>query len=104
MKKVLSVKTFFGKQINRHCQTISSAETEFTYLKKGKIVKTVLETAQISLNVNKYNIKNGKSSKLLGVKFDNRLTFNEHVSDLCKKASHKIYALARVALFMSIAK
>ena len=31
----------------------------------------------------------------LGVKLDNRLTFDEHVSDLCKKASGKIYALAR---------
>ena len=29
------------------------------------------------------------SEKLLGIKIDNKLTFEEHVEELCKKASQK---------------
>ena len=43
-------------------------------------------------------------SKLLGVKFDHKLTFNSHISDLCKKASKKVYALARVRPYINISK
>ena len=42
-----------------------------------------------------------ESVKLLGVSIDNRLNFNEHVSNLCKKVSTKLHALARVSKFMS---
>ena len=42
--------------------------------------------------------------KRLGVKFDYKLTFHSHVSDLWKNASRKINALARVAPYMSISK
>ena len=38
--------------------------------------------------------------KLLGVTLDNKLNFNEHVSNLCKKASQKLHALARISNFM----
>ena len=31
---------------------------------------------------------------LLGVKFDHKLSFNDHISELCKKASRKIHALS----------
>ena len=39
--------------------------------------------------------------KLLGVTIDNELKFDEHVSKLCKKASQKLHALARVSNYMS---
>ena len=38
---------------------------------------------------------------LLGIKIDNKLDFNDHVSNIYKKASLKLHALARVAYFMS---
>ena len=34
--------------------------------------------------------------KLLGIYIDDRLTFDYHVSQLCKKASKKLHALARI--------
>ena len=39
-------------------------------------------------------------AKLLGIKIDNRLRFDDHVSTLCKKASQKLHALARVSIYM----
>ena len=40
------------------------------------------------------------SEKLLGVKVDNKLTFEEHVEKLCKNTSQKVSALARVSTLM----
>ena len=35
--------------------------------------------------------------KLLGIKIDSKLMFDDHVKSLCKKASQKLNALSRVA-------
>ena len=45
---------------------------------------------KIRININNYNIEN-KSRKLLGAKFNNGLTFDDRVSDLCRKASKSHY-------------
>ena len=58
----------------------------------------------ISINIDGNQILNSKSEKLLGITIDNKLTFDEHVSGLCKKASQKLHALARVAKYMSTKK
>ena len=58
----------------------------------------------LNMKVCDFTIGNRECEKLLGVKIDVNLNFNEHISDLCKKASRKISALARVAPFMSIEK
>ena len=41
-----------------------------------------------------------KTVKLLGITLDNKLNFNEHVSNICKKANQKLHALARISNFM----
>ena len=46
---------------------------------------------------NKNNITNSKSEKLLGLKFDHKLSFGDEMSELCKKDCRKIHALSRVA-------
>lgn len=46
-------------------------------------------------------IKNSSSKKLPGVLINDKLTFNDHVSKLCQKASQKVHALVRVSNFMS---
>ena len=57
---------------------------------------------------NTVNIKianfDSKSEKLLGVTFDHELSFDDHVSELCKKTSRKIHALSRVKWYMNISK
>ena len=45
-----------------------------------------------------FSIKNSTEEKLLGVKFDSNLSFENHVTSLCKKASQKLHALARVSI------
>ena len=45
-------------------------------------------------------IKNSKSEKLLGITIDEKLTFNEHIGNLCNKASQKLHALARISKYM----
>ena len=58
----------------------------------------------VSVRVYEYGIKNSEREKLLGVKFDNELTFEKYITGICGKASRKIYALARIALHMDLSK
>ena len=51
------------------------------------------------VNDNLMKINADKSEKLLGVKLDHKLSFDDHISELCKKASRKIHALSRVVLY-----
>ena len=59
---------------------------------------------EVSIKVGNDEIINDKSVKLLGVIIDQNLNFNEHVTKLCKKASMKFHALARVSKYMSMSK
>ena len=51
-----------------------------------------------------FSIKNSTEEKLLGVKFDSNLSFEGHVTSLCKKASQKLHALARISHYMDLNK
>ena len=52
---------------------------------------------EIPINVGGMTISNSKCKKLLGIHIDNKLTFESHVRSLCKKASQKLNAFARIA-------
>ena len=58
----------------------------------------------VNLRVSEYDIKNSECEKLLCVKFNNKLTFEKHITDICRKASRKVYALARIAPCMDLSK
>ena len=64
----------------------------------------VSTSQEVNLNVNTFKIKSSDCEKLLGVKFDSKLRFDQHVTDLCRTASRKIHALARVTPFMNLSK
>ena len=51
-----------------------------------------------------FNIKNSTEQKLLGLKFDSNLSFENHVTSLYKKASQKLPALARISHYMDLNK
>ena len=46
-------------------------------------------------------IKGSKREKLLGINLDHQMSFDEHVNQLCNKASQKISALNRIASLMT---
>ena len=51
-----------------------------------------------------YNIKSSKCEELLGIKIGNKLNFNTHVDDICKKAGQKLNALSRVTPYVDLSK
>ena len=57
---------------------------------------------QLSINIDKSTISNSSSQKLLGIKIDNKMSFNDHVSDICTKASQKLHALSRISSYMTL--
>ena len=55
---------------------------------------------KINLNINEAEIKGQNSVTLLGVEIDNELNFNNHISNICKKAGNKINAISRIQNFL----
>ena len=49
-----------------------------------------------------FEIKNTNCEKLLGIKVDSRLNFNDHFGGIIKKASRKINALSRTKPFIVV--
>ena len=65
---------------------------------KCHLLVSANNTTKIKLG--NFDITNSKSEKLLGVKFDHKLSFDNHISE--QKASRKIHAMPRVASYMNI--
>ena len=47
------------------------------------------------LNIKRFQITNSNEEKLLGIKFNSKLSFESHASNLCKKPSQKLHALTK---------
>ena len=79
---------------------------------KNNLMKTNTEKCHLLVSTNntvKMKIGNlyitsSKSEKLLGVKFDHKLSFDNHISELCKKALRKTHTLSRVTLYVNVSK
>ena len=59
---------------------------------------------KVSVKIGEANVKERKEEKLLGIIFDQTLSFKQHVKTLCKKASQKLHALARISCYMETEK
>ena len=59
---------------------------------------------KLELQVPSCSIRNEDSVKLLEIHINNNLTFDHHVRQICKKASKKLHALARIVKYMEINK
>ena len=51
-----------------------------------------------------FEIESSKKEKLLVISIDTTLSFEQHITSLCKKASQKLHALARTAHYMDFEK
>ena len=58
----------------------------------------------MNLKIGNINIENSTCEKLLNVKVDRKLNFNEHLGGILKKASRKVSALFRIFSFMDLTK
>ena len=58
----------------------------------------------LSISVGDKEIFNSANAKILGITFDNHLTFDTHIKNICKKAGQKVSALSRISPFMSLPK
>ena len=54
----------------------------------------------VHVNVGTAQIENSKCQKLLGMNIDSKLTFEDHINRICKKASAKLNALGRISYYM----
>ena len=54
-----------------------------------------------ALNINKQTINSENCIKLLGFEIDNTLSFDKHISNLCKKASNQLNAIGRIQKYMA---
>ena len=68
------------------------------YVGKCHLVLSSIENQAIGISG--FTVKNSRCEKLLGVHFDDQLKFNFHIETLCKNASGKLHALARVTLYL----
>ena len=50
----------------------------------------------MNLKIDNQEIKTASSVELIGIKLDNKLSFKEHISDLCKAAGAKLNAIKRL--------
>ena len=98
-----------GKNVVAVLENIETREKEvfnwfsMNYLKANSDKSQLLLTSkdEASIKIDDTNLKSSSSKKLLGILIDNKLTFKEHVSKLCKKASNKLHALARISKYMT---
>ena len=56
----------------------------------------VNKKGEVVINLGETEIKNSGRRKLLGIKFDTKLNFNEHLNNLISKGSGKVNVLSRV--------
>ena len=55
----------------------------------------------VSVTLGNETIEKRSSVELLGVNIDTNLNFDEHVTNLCKKANQKLHALARISKYFT---
>lgn len=54
-----------------------------------------------TLTIDDQQIRPTRNLKILGINMDDELSFSDHVSDICKKASQKVGVLARLRNLIS---
>ena len=62
----------------------------------------ISKQSRMNLKIGNINIENSTCKKLVGVKVDKKLSFNEHLDGIIKKASRKVSALTRILPFMDL--
>ena len=70
----------------------------------GKSYLLVSGNVRLKAKIDNNYIESEKEQVLLGITIDSNLTFENQINNICKKASQKLNALARVAPYMNMKK
>ena len=94
--------------INKPEESINSLLQWFrnNYMKANadKCHLLVIGNYEVSANINEFEIESSIKELLLGISIDTTLSFEHHITSLCKKASQKLHVHARIAHYMDFKK
>ena len=71
-----------------------------TMLATGKWLEKRMGNQQLQVKLNATELEQVNSQILLGVTIDSKLSFDEHIDDLCRKVSQRIAVLKRIKKFL----
>ena len=86
----------------------SECETTINWIRNSKMIvnpdkvhiilldKGSYDNTNIEVEIGDEKISSTSSVKLLGVKIDDKLNFNEHINEICKSAGNQLNALIRL--------
>ena len=60
-----------------------------------------IQCNKVKLKSNSIVINESDTVELLGITIDNILTFNEHINNLCRNPSYKLYAFRRIIKYLT---
>ena len=64
----------------------------------------VSSNGKVTIKIGSHEIANTKREKPLGVHLDSKMSFEYHISEICEKASRKVFAQTRLISGMSLSK
>ena len=67
---------------------------------QSMIISSKKDLSKSVLNINGVELTMEPSVKLLGIEIDNKLNFEKHISNICKKASNQLNGICRLQTFM----
>ena len=69
---------------------------------QGIVLSATLPQGSVQFNISNVSVVSSATVKLLGVHIDRKLSFDYHVSLICRRASHHLNAIARVAKYLDV--
>ena len=81
---------------SRSNHLVMNEEKTKTMLVTGRRLQKELDTFDLHLSINGKNLEQVSSFKLLGLTFDDELSFDVHVEKLCTKLSQRIAVLSKI--------
>lgn len=66
------------------------------FTKYGSMLISKQKDANINIDIDGNRVSHYQNIKLLGVRIDSQLTFNVHISEICKKASQRVGVMIRL--------
>ena len=76
---------------------LNEDKCQFLIIQSSRAIKNVIST----ITFRNKTISECDKGKLLGITLDNNLTMADHIQKICKQASNKLHALARISKFLN---